>query len=451
VRSALDHFESHFSFYVPIFRSTTRSVEASAHQFLHGLLQSPLSNMEKMAETVVGSDYHRLHHMLSDSDWDSSLLRRQLCADANHSGLAGKRAGLLLDGSYFAKKGDASAGVQRQWNGRLGKVDNCQTGLFAVIARDGIGAFVDARLYLPKAWTVDSARCEKASIPEAARAYRTKWEMLLEIVRCARQNALKFGFVGFDGEFGQVPELLRALADDGEVFLAEVHCNQTIFVADPKPRVPERRSAKGRAPSRPVVGSEALTVQSWAATQPERAWRRVLIRRGEKGAVQAEFLAARVFVWDGKEAKARRWHLLVRRELDGSAIKYVLSNAPSGTSVHDLAKMQGERFFVERTFEDAKSTLGMAEYQVRKWNGWHHHMGLVMVATMFLAKERLALRETADLLSCADVVQMLKHRLPMKVIDDKTLAQQIIQRHERRQTSKDSAYRQQTRQIANQI
>lgn len=125
-----------------------------------------------------------------------------------------------------------------------------------------------------------------------------------------------------------------------------------------------------------------------------------------------------------------------------------LCNAPSGTSVHDLAKMQGERFFVERTFKDAKSTLGMAEYQVRKWNGWHHHMGLVMVATMFLAKERLALRETADLLSCADVVQMLKHRLPMKVFDDETLAQQIIQRHERRQTSKDSAYRQQTRQMA---
>ena len=114
----------------------------------------------------------------------------------------------------------------------------------------------------------------------------------------------------------------------------------------------------------------------------------------------AEFLCARVYVWDGKEACARRWHLLIRRELNGTKVKYCLCNAGSGVDLHELARMQGLRFFVEQSFKEVKSTCGMAEYQCRKWDGWHHHMSMVMIATMFLAKERLALRATAQLLSC---------------------------------------------------
>ncbi|MBC7454564.1 MAG: hypothetical protein H7335_12815 [Massilia sp.] len=191
--------------------------------------------------------------------------------------------------------------------------------------------------------------------------------------------------------------------------------------------------------------AEGETVATWCHRQPDSAWRRVLLRPGAKGHLMAEFLCARVYVWDGKEAGARRWHLLIRRELDGKKVKYCLCNAGSGADLHELARMQGLRYFVEQAFKEAKSACGMAEYQCRKWDGLHHHMTMVMIATMFLTKERLALRATAQLLSCEDVVQMLKHRLPSKLIDDESLVSQIVSRHQRRNTARNSAYQRQGR------
>jgi SRSO17 transposase len=227
-----------------------------------------------------------------------------------------------------------------------------------------------------------------------------------------------------------------------------VHCNQLIYTQDPCPHIPERKSRRGRAPSCLASEVEGGTVAAWAARQHEDAWRPILLRPGEKGDLIAQFLYARVYVWDGQEAKARRWHLLVRRELDGTKVKYCLCNASADTGIHELARMQGLRFFVEQSFKEAKSACGMAQYQCRKWDGWHHHMAMVMIATMFLAKERLALRDTAKLLSCEDVVQMIKHRLPSKVTDDDGLATQILARHRRRDAAKQSAYRKQERELA---
>lgn len=164
------------------------------------------------------------------------------------------------------------------------------------------------------------------------------------------------------------------------------------------------------------------------------------LRDGEKGEVVAEFLSARVFVWDGASAAGRPWHLLVRREIGGEKMKFCLSNAKAGASLRHRVCMQAWRHFVERAFEDAKSARGMADYQVRGWNGWHHHMALVMVALMFLAKERLGGRDTHRLLSCQDVVEMLQHKLPSKIQTDEDLVVTIAQRHQRRLQAARSAY-----------
>jgi SRSO17 transposase len=420
-------------------------VSETARHYLYGLFQSVKSNMEKMSEVVAESSYHKLHHMLSDAQWDCGQVSRELAEDANRHRLGSTQSGLLLDGSGFGKKGEKSAGVQRQWNGRLGKVDNCQVGLFGAIAKGDIAALIDARLYLPESWVTDPARCEEAGIPEKQQVHRSKGELAADIVSTARKNGLRFGFVGFDGEFGQLPWLLRQLADDGEIFMADVHSNQIIYTQDPHPNIPTRKSARGRAPSCLTSQVDGETVAAWAVRQPDSAWRRILLRPGEKRHLIVEFLCARVYVWDGTETSARRWHVLVRREQDGTQVKYCLSNAPAGTNLHELARMQGLRFFVEQAFKEAKSACGMAQYQCRKWDGWHHHMAMVMIATMFLAKERLALRDTAQLLSCEDVVQMIKHRLPSKIIDDDALVSQIVSRHQRRSAARDSAYQRQER------
>ncbi|MCP5227434.1 MAG: IS701 family transposase [Candidatus Accumulibacter sp.] len=416
-------------------------MENAARQYLHGLFQSSRRNMECMAETVAESGYQQLHHMLSESHWDRREVRRQLVADANdHFGYA---SGLLIDESGFAKKGELSAGVARQWNGRLGKTDNCQVGVFAAVARDGVASLVDTELYLPSAWSNDAARCEAAGVPEDRRAFRTKGEIALELVRRLRRDGLRFSFVAFDGGYGHLPWLLRELDGERETFLAEVHSDQAIFLDDPAPAIPDSGSSKGRAPSRLRTDASPASVAAWAAAQPAAQWRRLSIRGGEKGEVIADYLTQRVWVWDGKSPSAHRWHLLVRREMDGTTLKFCLSNTKPGASLRRLAEMQAARHFVERSFEDAKSACGMADYQVRRWQAWHHHMALVMIATMFLAKERLAHRDTADLLSCRDLVEIMRHKLPLKIVTDEDLAASIANRHTRRRRAMDSAYRRQ--------
>ena len=159
--------------------------------------------------------------------------------------------------------------------------------------------------------------------------------------------------------------------------------------------------------------------------------------------VIADYLKQRVWLGDGAEERTRCWHLLVRREIDGSKLKFCLSNAKPDASMRRLADMQVAWHFVERAFEDAKGACGMADYQVRGWRAWHHHMALVMVALMFLAKELLANRDTADLLSCNDLVEIMRHKLPSKVQTDADLVASIEDRHRRRQLAKDFAYRKQ--------
>jgi SRSO17 transposase len=396
--------------------------------------------MEKMAESVSGSHYQRLHHMLSESAWDRRGVRRQLIADANaHFGHAGA---LVIDESAFAKKGDMSAGVARQWNGRLGKTDNSQVGVFAAVARDGVAALVEGELYVPEEWFAEPERCRDAGIPEDIE-FRTKGERALSIIHRLRSEGLCFAYTAFDAGYGHLPWLLRELEGDGEIFLAEVHSDQAIYLTDPAPAVPERQSAKGRAPRSLQAQAASLTVMAWAAAQPPSRWRRLSVREGEKGEVIADYLTQRVWLWDGEEAQVRCWHLLVRRQIDGSKLKFCLSNAKPRASLRRLAEMQAARHFVERAFEDAKGACGMADYQVRGWQAWHHHMALVMVALMFLAKERMANRHTADLLSCNDLVEIMRHKLPSKIKTDDDLVASIEDRHRRRQHAKDFAYRKQ--------
>ncbi len=396
--------------------------------------------MEKMAETVSGSRYQRLHHMLSESAWDRRCVRQQLIADANAN--FGNGCALVIDESAIAKKGEMSAGVARQWNGRLGKTDNSQVGVFAAVTRDSVAALVEGELYVPEEWFADSARCQEAGIPEGME-FRTKGEMAVAMIRRLRREGLRFAYTVFDAGYGHLPWMLRTLDDDREIFLAEVHSDQTIYLRDPAPAVPDRKSSKGKAPNRLQAQTEPLMATSWAATQPISQWRRLSVREGEKGHVIADYLTQRVWLWDGAEKRARCWHLLARREIDGSKLKFCLVNAKPTASLRRLAEMQAARHFVERAFEDAKGACGMADYQVRGWQAWHHHMALVMIALMFLAKERLANRETANLLSCNDLVEIMRHKLPSKIQTDADLVASIEERHRRRQLAKDFAYKSQ--------
>jgi SRSO17 transposase len=416
-------------------------VLGQAEQYLRGLVQAGRKNMERMAEAVPETDYQQLQHFLTHSPWDHRLVMQQVAAEADRLLGGQPDTCLLIDESGFIKKGKDSAGVARQWCGRLGKVENCQVGVFAVLCHGERHIPIDGRLYLPKEWSDDRQRCRKAGIPDADIVARSKAEHARAMVKQARASGMRFAWVGLDGGYGKEPWLLRALDADGETFVADIHKSQVIYLADPQPHIPERASGRGRHPARLQAQTAGIRVDLWLAKQPATAWRRVGLRDSTRGTLMVEVLSQRVWLWDGEEAAAHCWHLIVRRELGAhDEIKFTLSNAAADTRLERLAVMQGQRFWVERSFQDAKSTCGMADYQVRLWSGWHHHMAMVMIAMLFMAEERVARRDTEPLLSCADIVALLKHFLPQAAVTREDVIEQMRWRHRQRQASIDSAY-----------
>lgn len=404
---------------------------------MRGLFQSTRATMLRMSE-VNAVDHQAMQHMLTEGIVDWQGFRRQLAEEANAL-LGGKESLLIFDESGLTKKGKASAGVSRQWNGRLGKVDNCQVGVFATLCCGDMATLIDTRLYLPETWCNDQARCKKAKIPEDQQAFRAKSQLALDMLEVARQRGIQFGYVGIDGGYGKEPAFLRGVDAQGCRFVADVHCDQTIYLQDPEPRVPEATSVRGRTPTRKKSQRPSQRVDQWTATQPIEAWQRLALREGEKGWVVAEYLHTPVWVWDGEENKAHRWHLLVRKEVGANTVShYCLSNAPLDTPWQELARIQAQRFFIEHSFREAKQECGLAEYQVRRWDAWHHHMALVMLGTLFLVKQKKAGRQQWPLLSFNDLVTALEHLLPRRQLTADELADIIGKRHDLRRKAKES-------------
>jgi len=197
-----------------------------AQRCLHGLAQAEAATFAAMAAVVEDGCEQPFQHFISHAPWRHEPLNAQIGRDADRL-LGGKPdSALLLDESRLVKQGDRSVGVARQWCGRLGKVDNCQVAVFAVLTDGARHTPVDMRLYLPQRWIDDPARCDRAEIPPEARTMRTKSALALEMVRAARARGIRFGWVGVDGGYGKEPAFLRALDEMGETFVADVHCDQ---------------------------------------------------------------------------------------------------------------------------------------------------------------------------------------------------------------------------------
>jgi SRSO17 transposase len=170
--------------------------------------------------------------------------------------------------------------------------------------------------------------------------------------------------------------------------------------------------------------------------------KQVVIRKTTKGELQARVWVCPIWVWEdgGAQAIARR---IVVREMEGGELKVSWTNAPKAMSDEELAYMQGQRHWIERGFEDAKSQLGMADYEVRKWRGWHHHMALVALAMLFILKERVEHEESAPLLSARDIVELLAFYLPRRRRKEEEVISDLVRRHEQRQAATKSHARSQ--------
>ena len=393
--------------------------------------------MLHMAEVVPEADARNLQQFLTHSKWDARSVMDQVAQEANR--LIGEKneACLLLDESGFAKQGRKSVGVARQWLGRLGKVDNGQVGVFGVLCRGRLAALVDTRLYLPKAWTDDAQRCEEAGVPESERKFRTKDELAVEIIVHAREQGLKFGWVGADAGYGKSPETFYRLAEMEERFFIDIPSDFSVYLVDPQPTPP--KPGKGGRPSEQFqthqTKSAACRLKGLADPQ---GWTVVSVRDTTRGKLELRAWRRTVYVWHPSHAVGLRLTLLVSENLDGTDRKYTLTNAPEKTPLAGLVYQQRQRYWVERVFEDAKGRCGMADYQVQKWSGWQHHMALVMMAMLFMLTERIEQRDTSPLLSCADIETLLAHFLPRRDLDEVEVLAQVTARHRRRQQAIES-------------
>jgi SRSO17 transposase len=381
--------------------------------------------MERMAEVVPDSDDQSLQHFLTNSTWDECAVTDQVARNADQLIGGQPDSCLLIDETSFPKKGSKSVGVARQWCGRLGKVDNCQVGVFAILGSKTHSVPIDCRLFLPPAWVKDKQRCLAAGVPEEAIEFNRKHDLALQMVISTRGQGVRFNWIGCDSLYGEDPTFLRALDQMHEIFMADVHKDQHVYLQDPEPIVPPAKSKRGRKPSRLKAQTKPIQVDQWVRQQPAEAWKRLTIRDTTKGKLRVDILHQCVWLWDGKEKQAKHWHLLVRREVKGSKIKYSLSNAPANTALKRLAYIQAQRYWVERSFQDSKTSCGMSDYQARRWRSWHHHMALVMMAMLFMLEQRLLYKDSHPLLSCSDIISLLCYFLPKRSITSGEVLRQL--------------------------
>jgi SRSO17 transposase len=419
-----------------------RDVSEHARHYLTGLLgRNPRKSIGRIEEDLAASNYQGMQQFISDSPWDERALLRQVRGEAE--ALLGRHrdTALYLDETSFVKKGTASVGVQRQYCGRLGKLDNCQVGVFACLGRGERTALVNFRLFLPESWAQDTERCQKAKVPVAERRHQTKAQLALAMVRQARQEGLSYRWVGGDEIYGNNRPLTDALEDEGEIFLMDIASTHQLWDRDPAGKVPDPSGRRGR-PRTLAVKADARAVKKsaaqWTQLHFAQASRELLLRQSTRGPLRAKIWVKEVWQWEPTDPQARHRRLVVRQEQDGT-LKYSLSNAAPETSWERLAYMQTQRFWIERAFQDAKSELGMADYEVRGWKGWHHHIALVCLALIFTLKERMAQAESIPLLSVRDIVELLEIYLPRRSRDPAEVLAVMSRRHRARQKAIDFA------------
>ena len=334
-----------------------------SQEYLQALLvqSQERCNAENLSE-VVSASARVLQRFLTEASWDDEAVIKRLQAYLA-ARLLHPEAVWAVDESGFPKQGKKSVGVKRQYCGALGKVANCQMGVFLAHVGPRGRALVDKRLFLPPEWINDPARLQAAGVPKEARVQKTKPQLALGLLQEATARGhLHADWVTGDDEYGRSPTFRAGVEALGLLYVLEVPHIQPVWS---------------------VCGTQGASVRERAAALPVDAWQPQTIAEGEKGPRTYLFAYERVREsCEGKPSKAT-W-LIHRKNLDGSEARYYFSNAPPSTPLPTLARVSGARWPIETEFEAGKSHVGMDEYEVRSWAGWNHHMTMCLLANAFL-------------------------------------------------------------------
>ena len=414
-----------------------REQREQSEQYLRGLLSTiPNKSAESMVLHFKGDDQNAVRasqQFLSKGAWSDDAILQQHWQEVEQD-LGAAEGVLIIDGSDFPKQGDESVGVKRQMCGELGKIANCQAGVFLSYASEKGYTLLDRRLYLPQEWVEDEAyaqRRKQCGVPDES-IFQTKPQLAAEMVKAISEaGTLRYRWLTCDAAFGRDSTFLDTVGEHVSYF-AEVDFDTRVWLQRPATAIPAG-TGRGRPPTieRLVDGEpDAQTVAAIASSRPPSVWQRLTIKEGTKGPLTADFASLPVVAVRNALPGADVW-LILRRNPATGEIKYYLSNAPLDTSIQTFAWLSGMRWPVESCFEEGKQELGMGDYQVRSWTGWHHHMTLVILAHFFLVRLKLRLKEKAPALTLPQTVLLLQAVLPRPELDAE-LALDIIRYRQQR-------------------
>lgn len=398
IEHLVEELRAYHAIYSPLFQR--REQREAAHTYLQGLLAPlPRKSIEPMVLAVDGvapTAVRALQAFISEGMWDDGRLVQQHWKEVERD-LGADDGVLMVDGSDFPKQGVHSVGVKRQYCGELGKRANCQAGVFVGYVSSQGYAMLDRRLYVPAEWLTDDAYTERrrqCGLP-ADLTFKTKPELAQEMLAAVVQShALRCQWVVADEAFGGNPALLDGVAGLGLWYFTEVAHTTRVWAERPALHMPPWRG-RGRRPQRARLvegGPQAQTVLGMASALPAEAWIRRTIKEGSQGPMVADFAALRVVAVRDALPGPDVW-LVLRRHIETQELKTYLCNAPIDTPLETHVRMSGMRWPIERCFEDGKQLLGMGDYEVRSWTGWHHHMTLVILAHFFVVRMSLRFKK----------------------------------------------------------
>jgi SRSO17 transposase len=357
-----------------------REPKDNAQMYMSGLL----SDLERKNVESIAYRYDRsreaLQKFIGQAPWDHRPLQQELVRQVGLE--IGQPEGVIVfDPSGHKKCGRDSVGVQRQWLGRLGKVDNGQVGVYMGYASAKEHALVDQRLFLPQAWAQDKARRSKCGVPKEIR-YQTRHQLALEMLE-SNGKYLPHGWITGDDEMGRSSGFRRDLRGLDERYLLAVPSNSNIRDLESEPPA---YGGRGQPPRQPFE-----RVDRWCGTLRDTAWTPVDVRDGEKGPLVTE-ITKRVVVARterGRDGGSEELLVVTRTQESNGTMKYdyYLSNASADTSLHELARVVKAEHRIEDGLKRAKSEAGLSDYEVRTWAGWYHHQTLSLIALWFLILE----------------------------------------------------------------
>ncbi len=431
------------------FRTKTRDTREYGLKYISGLLRMEaernLANVGRKTETSG----QNLQHFVSNSSWSGEEVIEAVENEVKvHP--AFQEAVLVLDESAEEKAGEHSAGAGRQHNGRLGKIEMSQVGVFLALVTAEVCTWIDGDLFLPQAWFEESHADlrKKAGVPENL-AFHTKPELGWLLIQRTRERHIPFQAVVMDDLYGRNEILRQNLNEAGIEYYGDVPANTKVYLE--QPQIVHPLTQRGKPSQTPQIVGTAYEVRDLRQTDGLE-WQSLRLRANERGYLEAHF--ARVRVWVVYEEELRQEWLLLRKE--AAQITYVLSNASERLDLKTMAWRKTHRYLIERSNEDAKDEFGWDEFQTRKYRAWKHQLALTILASWFVTETRLDWRrrfpQSPDLLaqyevdalpklSVANVRELLRASMPLPQLSPDKAAQLIVSHLVNRTRSRKSRLR----------